>query len=67
MVERLYNVGEQVAVVALVILDHPVRADERLAGDAVESQLLTSVLLAHALLLGLCLDHCRQVNRRQDA
>jgi hypothetical protein len=25
------------------------------------------VLLAHAQLLGLCLDHCRQVNRRQDA
>ena len=45
----VYNFSEQVAVVALVVLDRLVRADRRLAGDAVEPELLV-VLLAHAAL-----------------
>jgi len=43
------NFGEQVAVVALVVVDRSVRADGHLAGDVLEPELLV-VLLAHAPL-----------------
>jgi len=43
------NFCEQVAVVALVVVDHSVRADGHLTGDVLEQKLLV-LLLAHAPL-----------------